>query len=145
MTLKELKEKYNYIEDIINILYEKSNIVFSYIFGSYAKGENRESSDIDIAIYLKNDQISTDKYLSLLYDIMSISNKKVDLVILNDSPPLIKHEVYTEGILLFTKDKETLTNYKVKTLFEYEDMKYYLNMQYKDMINRIREERANDG
>ncbi|WP_051531492.1 type VII toxin-antitoxin system MntA family adenylyltransferase antitoxin [Clostridiisalibacter paucivorans] len=145
MTLKELKEKYNYIEDIINILYEKSNIVFSYIFGSYAKGENRESSDIDIAIYLKNNQISTDKYLSLLYDIMSISNKKVDLVILNDSPPLIKHEVYTEGILLFTKDKETLTNYKVKTLFEYEDMKYYLNMQYKDMINRIREERANDG
>ena len=30
-------------------------IIFAYIFGSYVQGRMRKDSDIDIAIYLKND------------------------------------------------------------------------------------------
>lgn len=44
------------VEDYINVLKEKFNIVEVYLFGSYAKGIEREDSDIDIAI-VSNDFI----------------------------------------------------------------------------------------
>ena len=34
-------------------LEKERNILFAYIFGSYARGEARENSDIDLAIYVK--------------------------------------------------------------------------------------------
>jgi predicted nucleotidyltransferase len=44
-------------------LMEYENIIFAYVFGSYASGKVREDSDIDIAIYLK-ERIDTKEYQS---------------------------------------------------------------------------------
>lgn len=51
-----LKISRNYLERL-----RKSNIEFSeaWLFGSYAKGNQHENSDIDIAIVLKNNSIHT--------------------------------------------------------------------------------------
>ena len=40
-------------EKIKKTLEKERNILFAYIFGSYARGEARENSDIDLAIYVK--------------------------------------------------------------------------------------------
>ncbi|HEY9247286.1 MAG TPA: nucleotidyltransferase domain-containing protein [Candidatus Methanoperedens sp.] len=34
----------------------KSDVLFAYFFGSYAKGTQDEKSDIDIAVYLKDEK-----------------------------------------------------------------------------------------
>jgi predicted nucleotidyltransferase len=48
-------------------LMEYENIIFAYVFGSYASGKVREDSDIDIAIYLKEridkKDIKVEKYI----------------------------------------------------------------------------------
>jgi hypothetical protein len=71
--------------------------------------------------------------------------REVDLVILNDSTPLLKYEIYKKNILLFTHDESIENRYKVKTLFEYDDMKRYLDLSYDKTIERLKEEVSIDG
>jgi predicted nucleotidyltransferase len=127
-----------------NILIEYDDIIFAYIFGSYAQGKIRKDSDIDIAIYLKS-KLDVDMYLKIKMDLSEVTKREVDLVILNDATPLLKYEIYKNHILLFTRDETMESNYKVKTLFEYNDVKRYLDLSYDTMIERLRKEVELDG
>ena len=131
----------NKCRDIL-IQYEK--IIFAYIFGSYAKDNIRKDSDIDIAIYLK-DSIGSYEYLDMKMKLSEALKREVDLVILNDATPLLKYEIHKNNILLFTNDKSIESKYKVKTLFEYNDMKRYLDLSYEKTIERLKEEVSIDG
>ncbi|OVE74824.1 hypothetical protein BVX95_01130 [archaeon D22] len=53
-------------EKIKEVLTNHEEIVAAYIFGSYATGENRESSDLDVAIILQEDFNPEKFYLSKL-------------------------------------------------------------------------------
>ncbi len=46
-----------YMDDIRRILEKEPSVVFAYLFGSYAKGTQDEKSDIDIAVYLADDDL----------------------------------------------------------------------------------------
>lgn len=45
------------MENIIKILEEEPDILLAYLFGSYAKGTQNETSDIDIAIFLIDESL----------------------------------------------------------------------------------------
>lgn len=127
-----------------DILMKYEDIIFAYVFGSYANGNVREDSDIDIAIYLK-DNIDTYEYLDMKMKLSEALRREVDLVILNDATPLLKYEIYKNNISLFTNDKVIESKYKVKTLFEYNDIKRYLDLSYEKTIERLKEEVSIDG
>lgn len=122
-----------------DILIEYDNIIFAYIFGSFVQNNLQVDSDIDIAIYLERD-LDTDIYLKIKMDLLDAIKREVDLVILNESPPLLKYEIYKNNILLFTRDRTIESNHKVKTLFQYNDMKKYLDLTYNKTIERLKEE-----
>lgn len=134
--------------DIINIckdiLMKYEDIVFAYIFGSYAQNRIRGNSDIDIAIYLKK-KIEIDTYFEMKMNLTEALKKEVDLVILNDATPLLKYEIHKNKILLFSHNKTLEIQYKVKTLFEYSDMKKYLDLSYKRTIDRLKKEVGQNG
>lgn len=134
----------NITKECRKILIEYENIIFAYIFGSYAKDNIRKDSDIDIAIYL-NSEINPRTYLDMKMDLSENLKREVDLVILNDATPLLKYEIYKKNILLFTRNKTIETGYKVKTLFEYNDMKRYLDLSYDTTIERLKREVGIDG
>lgn len=127
-----------------DILAQYENIVFAYIFGSYVQGKMRKDSDIDIAIYTE-EKMDVDTYLEIKLILTEACKREVDLVILNDATPLLKYEIYKNNILLFSRDKTIETGYKVKTLFEYNDIKRYLDLSYDRMIDRLKEEVRLDG
>ncbi|WFA08591.1 nucleotidyltransferase domain-containing protein [Tissierella sp. Yu-01] len=128
-------------KDIL-IKYEK--IIFAYIFGSYISGKFNEDSDIDIAIYTK-EKIHPEEYLEVKLKLTERCRREVDLIILNDAKPLFRYEVNRNNKLLFTRDKNFETNYKVKTLFEYNDVKRYLDLSYDATIDLLRKEVEQDG
>lgn len=119
------------------ILLADEKIIFAYIFGSYVNGKLRADSDIDIAIYLEK-EIEPEAYLEMKMNLTDACKSEVDLVILNEATPLLKYQIYKNNILLFTRDKTMESNYKVKTLFEYNDMKKYLDLSYDRMIERLK-------
>lgn len=91
------------------ILIENENIAFAYIFGSYVRGRLRADSDIDLAIYL-TEEMKPKAYLELKMRLTEVCKREVDLVILNKATPLLKHQVYRNHILLFTRDKTLESN-----------------------------------
>lgn len=132
-------DKMDIIKKCKDILMKYEDVVFSYIFGSYAQNRIRENSDIDIAIYLK-ENIDIDTYLEIKMNLSEVLKREVDLVILNNAPSLLKYEIYKNNILLFSRDKTLESKYKVKTLFEYSDIKRYLNLSYDKTIERLKKE-----
>lgn len=126
------------------ILFRYDSIIFAYIFGSYAQKKARVCSDIDIAIYLE-DNMDTDEYLELKMLLSEAFNREVDLIILNDATPLLKYEVYKNNILLFSHDKTIENKFKVRTLFEYNDIKKYLDFAYEKNISRLKKEVKSSG
>jgi len=71
------------IEQIKNTVtdYFKDKPVKSvYLFGSYARGEAREDSDIDLGIILEDVKISLWQYAGIALGLEEALSKKVDMV-----------------------------------------------------------------
>lgn len=124
-------------------LIKNKNIAFTYVFGSFVKGD--KFNDIDIAIFLFENKLNTFEYLNLKRELMDISGVEVDIVILNEANPMIKHEVFKNGVRIFSRRKELESNFRVHSLFEHEDMKRYYDLSYNTMIEHVRKEVSING
>ncbi len=129
----------NIIDKCREILIKQDPIIFAYVFGSHARGAERPTSDLDVAIYLKT-PIDGYEYLDLKMQLTEALSLEVDLVVLNDAAPLIKYQIHKNHVPLFVRDRNIETRYKVRTLFEYDDMKKYLDLAYNKTIARLKKE-----
>jgi predicted nucleotidyltransferase len=80
-------------------------INFAYLFGSASKGTISTSSDIDIAVYLKD----RDDKIKLLPEIIGEAEKifpgrQIDIVVMNDAGELIAMEAL-KGKILFIREE----------------------------------------
>lgn len=84
---------------VINIL--NMNTARVYLFGSWARSEEKRSSDIDIAVEFNDYNAKAHTLLTLLRDALEESNVpyKVDVVLLNRADEVIVNKVKKEGIL----------------------------------------------
>lgn len=71
------------------------------LFGSYATGRAREDSDVDVAIWPRED-LTLDAELRLAAELSSAAGREVDLVRLDraDADPLLAHEIARVGVML---------------------------------------------
>jgi uncharacterized protein len=72
------------------------------LFGSYAQGEQNDSSDIDVLVEFIEHAVTFDNYMDLKFDLEDLFQKKVDLVISDDIKPALKPVIlrsakYAEG------------------------------------------------
>lgn len=127
------------IQNIKNTLKRYDFINFSLLFGSYANNTNRELSDIDIAIYTK-EEIDLLKIGMIISDLEESLNKKVDLVILNNLYKIdtkLAFNILDNHKIIFMNDKEEFIDFKVNTLKYYLDRKYMYDMFDKALLNRL--------
>ncbi|GJD16770.1 DNA polymerase beta domain protein region [Rivularia sp. IAM M-261] len=97
MSLKEIiKEKR---EEIINIA-DKHGAFNLRLFGSVARGEETEQSDIDFLIDYDLDKISSWFPSGLVEDLETLLNRRVDVVTINSLHYLIRDKVLSEAIVL---------------------------------------------
>ena len=115
-TTNSKEDNLNKIKSVVDEL-KREEVQAIYLFGSYAKGNARPSSDIDICVI-------TEKKIprSAKEEIMSNSSKNIDISLFWDLPPVIRFRVFREGRLLYAKDKLSLQRLKVATLKSYLDI-----------------------
>lgn len=105
----------------------RTEVEFAYLFGSTASGKRTEISDIDIAVFLNEKEIRNERYrygykAELTSDLMSLINtNKVDIVILNNAPLLLKNRIVIKGNLIFTRNRKKSLNYKLRITEEFLD------------------------
>ena len=129
------------VENIIKVLSEESDILFAFLFGSYAKGTQDDKSDIDIAVYLKDENLleRVPLYPSRLAIKIekALDNKKtIDVRILNGSTLRFKSQVLRYGKLLHSKDEKKRIEFETSSLLQYYDFKPHLEMY--DAARRVR-------
>lgn len=106
----------------------RPEVLAAFVFGSTVRGAAGPLSDVDIAVLLTAGAArfheSDDYKARLLADLMSIlGTRDVDLVLLNEAPPLLSHRVLRDGILLHVNDEKALADFRFRALQTYLDTK----------------------
>ena len=95
------------IEEIQSILYpvfEREGVIRAILFGSYAKGDATEGSDIDIAA-LVDDEMSILNFCNIADKVINKLGKNVDFIYADDIIPggKIDIELKRDGVLLYER------------------------------------------
>lgn len=104
---KVLLSKHDIIELIstnLNILKQRFGVNRIGIFGSYARGEERESSDIDILVeFINNSYRTFDNYMDLKFYLEDLLSLRVDLLTINAIKEELKENILKEVIYIERK------------------------------------------
>jgi len=88
------------------------DVVSVYLFGSHAEGRAHRESDVDIGVLFDHAARPTrkarfDRSLKLAADLPAASSSEcIDVVVLNDAPPLFGRRIVTEGVRLYCSNSE---------------------------------------
>lgn len=75
----------------------KFGVIRIGLFGSYARGEQSENSDIDILLEFEPDQENFDNYMSVYDEIEKcFTNEKIEIVTTNGLSPYIGPKILKE-------------------------------------------------
>ncbi len=96
------------IEKIAKVLESRDEILFACLFGSTARGESKENSDIDIGIFLKREFKPGAFYcVEIAQEIEKETGlKNVEVVILNGKNLRFLNQVLRYGKIIFSKDEK---------------------------------------
>ena len=104
------------------------------LFGSYARGDERQDSDIDIAIKPKK-FMDKNEMIELQNAIEDEINLDVHLINLYTIEEDFKYDILITGKLLYVEDNLKFWNYMFKTFSDYLE----LNEDRKTIIDALRE------
>jgi predicted nucleotidyltransferase len=116
----------NEIDKIEKLLKDEENIIFAYVFGSYVDGSYHRDSDIDIALFLKEE--SFDYYLCITHLLEKNVKKRIDVTILNNT----KNLYLLENII---KKSKVIKNSKLREDFEIK--KWHEILDFKELQQRF--------
>src|SRR5262245_2015768 len=107
-------------EKIARLMSFRPEVLAAYIFGSVASGRARPNSDVDVAVLLDPAFIQR---LPPRYRVDLIAETgaalemfEVDVVLLNEAPPALAHNVLTKGKLVFERSRSARVAFQVKNL-----------------------------
>jgi predicted nucleotidyltransferase len=86
----KLKEKKNYMKRVFHIREIG-------VFGSFIRGEQTESSDIDILVEFEKGHKDLFNYMRLRYYLEELLGRKVDLVVKNAVKSRLRERVFSEA------------------------------------------------
>ena len=111
----------------VNYLESHPKVIFSYLFGSLAKGRPLPLSDVDIAVFLKQGVNIAENKLEILGELIDIlQTDEIDLVVLNTANlPLVMNILRNKKILV---DKDPFSRH----VFESMMMRKYFDFSIKE-------------
>lgn len=95
----------------------------AFLFGSFSKERDIEESDVDIAVYIKEDRAQINKIWS---DVTSLVNREVDLIDMKEAPATLVSNIFKTGIPLTIKDRNLYWNISLEKSLEAEDFCHFL-------------------
>lgn len=114
-----------------------------YLFGSFAKGTDSRSSDVDIAVLLTDaagPDTDTDLAGRYVAGLSELLGREVDVVILNDAPPFLKFQIFRHGQSLFDRNPKRSGHFIAAALIEYFDFEPLKRSMEERIIQRLKEQ-----
>ena len=138
-------------DDLARRLRTEPSVRLAYLFGSWARGAARSDSDVDVAVLVDDGCVATPTAVKetiwRLVPAMAgdIRSDRIDLVLLNEAPALLRHRVIRDGVLLTARNDAERARFVRRTIREYQDIEPRLREFTRSRIRRLKEERDGDG
>jgi len=135
------------IESLRRRLGARPEILEAYLFGSQARQGGQPHSDIDVAVCVDRDRLADSLFgyaAELTAELVALlQSNAVDVVVLNQAPPLLYHRVLRDGLRLFTRDAAATTTREGQALSRYCD--YVPHLRKIDVAHAARIDDGNFG
>jgi len=89
------------------------------LFGSTARGEARPRSDVDLGVLLET--YTPDLRFKVEAELGRAAGRAVDVILLDDAPPLLRFEIARDGVLLFQREDHLWTDFKARAMVDWWD------------------------
>lgn len=126
----KLEEKI--IGKMVEYFSKKPEITAVYLYGSYARGEANEMSDIDLGVVLKERQLEAFSIpeVQMAEELSDITGIKVEIQNLELCRIDFAHRVVSEGLLIYSGDEKLRVEFEEKIFRDYFDIKPMLEEYY---------------
>ncbi|HWN74033.1 MAG TPA: nucleotidyltransferase domain-containing protein [Solirubrobacterales bacterium] len=106
---------------------DKKGVVAAMLIGSQARGEAGPLSDVDIAVW-HEPELDRNQRWDLQLSLMGVAQdalgtNEVDIVMLNDAPPLLQHRAIRDAVRLVERDHAQRVRLETRALLVYLDTK----------------------
>ena len=127
------------IEKLTAYFDAKPEIIAVYLFGSYAKGKEHRSSDIDIGLLFETMDPFLIKKLAdtVMIDLSRILRKDIHPVILNLAGEELLRQIFLKGKCILDKNPKKLVRFKMTTFSRIADFAYYKDQMQSGLIRNI--------
>lgn len=124
---------------------DKEGVIAAMLIGSQARGEAGPLSDVDIAVWHEPDmgwKQSWDLQLSLIGAAQdALKTNEVDIVILNEAPPLMQHRAIRDAVRLVERDQAQRIRFETKAVLDYFDTAPLRLARKENVKRQLREDR----
>jgi len=118
---------------ILNVAPDSINLIV--VFGSQARGDHSEHSDLDIAISTSlEDKGERFKLRLQIISLLEGPKQPVDVVILEDTNWTLRHRIARDGRVIFQKNEDTWANFIEQVLIFYPDHRIFEQQFLKDSL-----------
>jgi uncharacterized protein len=125
----------NILEKAQDFLINKINPSFIIVFGSFANGTTHKESDIDLAFFKKEQNLSSYEVFMLAQELADILKMDVDLVDLNHASTVFQAQIFSTGKVIFSNDENLRMNIEMTALSMYAK----LNEERKSILENVDE------
>lgn len=125
---------------ILEIAEPFSEIAVLVLFGSRARGTARPDSDLDVAVVPSTEDSRVRFHLrnQLAAALAELSPEgKVDVVLLDEVPELLRQRVMEHGRLLLVRDESLWRDLRVRTMREHGDREWVRRLQRRSLRDRL--------
>lgn len=114
------------IQELRAYFADRDGVVAAYLFGSVARGGDRQGSDVDVGVLLESGRPQSIEDFAVLSDMQDELQDRlrveVDVVALNGAAPDFLHRVLRDGELLVEHDHRARMLFELHARMEYFDI-----------------------
>jgi predicted nucleotidyltransferase len=104
---------------------DREHVVAAMLFGSQASGQAGPLSDVDVAVWL-DPRLPREQRSALRTELAlaageALETNEVDVVVLNQAPPLLRHRAMKGGLRLLDRDPRARIRLETAALLDYFD------------------------
>jgi len=123
----------NVVEQIKSVLVKKLEPSFIILFGSQATGATHSESDVDLAFYKPECDMSVYDVFSLASELASLVKADVDLINLSEASTVFKAQIFATGKPLYIANQFEFDKYQMNVMSMYAN----LNVERREILKSI--------
>lgn len=123
------------IKRIVEVLKQTLDPELIYVFGSFAKGEGREDSDVDLALLLKSEKSSYELFM-VCGELASALGREVQIIDMRCASTVLGAQIVGNHQVLYCEDEMVRANLNIRFFKDYA----LLNEERACILEQVRED-----